>query len=263
METHQQQRKLDNNNIIGYLSGQPVSLVVSNISKSFGSNQVLRNLNLEVNSSETLVILGKSGSGKSVLLKHIIGLISPDTGNIYINGDNVTQQFDRGKHKIAMVFQSSALLNSITVKENVALYLKEHRIISDEQKISSLVSSCLSIVGLEGKEDIMPSNLSGGMKKRVAVARALIMNPDLILFDEPTAGLDPMMVGNIAELINGLKQSVKVTQIVVTHNVNLASKIADRIAILYNGKILSIGTFDEMRFSTEPEIRQFFDSSLN
>lgn len=263
METKQQHRKLDNNNIISYLSGKPVSIVVSNISKSFGSNQVLRNLTLEVNSSETLVILGKSGSGKSVLLKHIIGLISPDTGSIYINGDNVTQQFDRAKHKIAMVFQSSALLNSITVKENVALYLKEHRIITDEQKISSLVSSCLSIVDLEGKEDIMPSNLSGGMKKRVAVARALMMNPDLILFDEPTAGLDPMMVGNIAELINGLKQNVKVTQIVVTHNVNLASKIADRIAILYNGKILSIGTFDEMRLSTEPEIRQFFDSSLN
>jgi len=247
-------------NILSYLSGKPVSLVVSGISKSFGDNKVLDNLSLEVNPSETLVILGKSGSGKSVLLKHIVGLLKPDRGNIYINGDNITDHFDRSKHRIAMVFQSSALLNSLTVKENVALYITEHRLESDEQRISSLVSSCLSVVGLQGKEDIMPSDLSGGMKKRVAVARALLMNPDLIMFDEPTAGLDPMMVGNIAELINNVKQNVKVTQIIVTHNVSLAQKIADRVAVLYNGRILKICSFNEMKLSTEPEIRQFFES---
>jgi phospholipid/cholesterol/gamma-HCH transport system ATP-binding protein len=263
MEATIKRDNINNNNILAYLSGKPVGVVISNISKSFDSNHVLKNLTLEISPSETLVILGKSGAGKSVLLKHIVGLLKPDTGVIYINGDNITEAIGRQKHNIAMVFQSSALLNSLTVKENVALYLKEHSIITDEDKISSLVSSCLSIVGLQGKEDIMPSELSGGMKKRVAVARALMMNPDLILFDEPTAGLDPMMVGNIAELINGLKQNVKVTQIVVTHNVSLAARIADRIALLYNGKILRVGTYDEMRLSTEPEIRQFFDSNLN
>ncbi|NIP38916.1 MAG: ATP-binding cassette domain-containing protein [Candidatus Dadabacteria bacterium] len=254
-------QNINSSNILSYLSSKAVSVMVSNISKSFGGNKVLSDLSLGVKPSETLVILGKSGSGKSVLLKHIVGLLKPDKGNIYINGDDVTKSAGRKKHTIAVVFQSSALLNSLSVKENVALYLTEHKIITDEQKISSLVSSCLSIVGLEGKENIMPSELSGGMKKRVAVARALIMNPDLILFDEPTAGLDPMLVGNIAELINSLKKNVKVTQILVTHNVSLAAKTADRVALLYNGKILKVSTFDEMRLSTEPEIRQFFDSN--
>ncbi len=258
----QRKQTTNRNDILSYLSGKAVSVIVSNICKSFGSNQVLKNLSLEVRPSETLVILGKSGSGKSVLLKHIVGLLQPDSGNIYINGDNITEIAGRKKHSIAMVFQSSALLNSLTVEENVALYLKEHSIITDENDIATLVSSCLSIVGLQGKENVMPSELSGGMKKRVAVARALITNPDLILFDEPTAGLDPMLVGNIAQLVNSLKTNIKVTQILVTHNVSLASKIADRVALLYDGRIFKVCSFEEMRISTEPEIKQFFDSSM-
>jgi len=242
----------------GYLSGRAVGIRIRSIYKSFGDNHVLKGLNLEVIPGETLVILGKSGSGKSVLLRHIAGLIKPDSGTITINGNDINTEGHIKDYKIAMVFQSSALFNSLTVKENISLYLSEHKVFDDEDDISLLVSSCLDIVDLEGVEDAQPSELSGGMKKRVAVARGLAMNPDLILFDEPTAGLDPMTTDTLADLINKLRHNIKVTQIVVTHDIEFASEVSDRIAVLNNGRIVAISTYEEMKHSTVPEIRQFF-----
>ncbi len=240
-----------------YLSSSPVSVKITGLNKSFGNNHVLKGIELGISSGETMVILGKSGSGKSVLLRHIVGLEVPDSGSIYINGDKVDPSTLHGKHRIAMVFQSSALFNSLTVKENVALYLKEHRIFSDRESIHNLVSDALSVVGLEGSGEKYPSELSGGMKRRVATARAIVMNPDLILFDEPTSGLDPLMTRTIGDLLLNLKHKVKVTQIVVTHDIELAFYIADRIAILSAGRILQVGTPKEIYNSSEPDVVNF------
>ena len=244
--------------ISAYLSGRSVGIEIRALYKSFADNHVLKGLNLEVIPGETLVILGKSGSGKSVLLRHIAGLDKPDSGTISINGKDINTDGHIKDYKIAMVFQSSALFNSLTVKENISLYLHEHKIFENDGDVSLLVSSCLDIVDLKNKENALPSELSGGMKKRVALARGLAMNPDLILFDEPTAGLDPMTTDTIADLINKLRHSIKVTQIVVTHDIEFASDVSDRIAVLDNGRIAAISTYDEMKHSTVPEIRQFF-----
>jgi phospholipid/cholesterol/gamma-HCH transport system ATP-binding protein len=232
------------------------------LNKSFGNNHVLRDLDLEIVPGETLVILGKSGSGKSVLLRHIVGLEKPDSGKILINGEDINNPKFRKKHRLGMVFQSSALFNSLSVKENVALYLREHGIVKDENEIRRIVESVLSIVGLEGKEGIMPSELSGGMKKRVAIARALAMNPEIILFDEPTAELDPMMTRTIGDVIRNLRKHVEVTQIVVTHDVDLAFYVADRIAVLSEGRIVEVGTPEEIRMSTNPVVRGFITSQF-
>jgi phospholipid/cholesterol/gamma-HCH transport system ATP-binding protein len=242
------------------LESKPVSVKVIKLNRSFGDNHVLRDLSLEINPSETLVILGKSGSGKSVLLRHIIGLEKPDSGTILINGENINEPNFKKKHRLAMVFQSSALFNSLSVRENVALYLKEHGIVKDEDEITKIVKGTLSIVGLDEKENIMPSQLSGGMKKRVAIARALAMNPELILFDEPTAELDPMMTRTIGDVILNLRKYVEVTQIVVTHDVDLAYYIADRIAVLSEGKIVEAGTPEDIRNSTNPVVKGFINT---
>jgi len=243
-----------------YQESKPVGVRIIKLNKSFGDNHVLRDLDLDIIPGETITILGKSGSGKSVLLRHIVGLEKPDSGKILINGENINDPKFRKKHTLGMVFQSSALFNSLSVKENVALYLKEHGIVEDENRIRKIVESVLSIVGLEGKEDIMPSELSGGMKKRVAIARALAMNSELILFDEPTAELDPMMTRTIGDVIRNLKKHVEVTQIVVTHDVDLAFYVADRIAVLSEGRIVEVGTPEEIRMSTNPIVRGFISS---
>lgn len=245
------------NVLLEYLKSTPVGVKIRGLNKSFGNNHVLKDINLEIEPGETLVILGKSGSGKSVLLRHIIELLKPDSGRILIDGVDVSKEDVKKKYTIAMVFQSSALFNSLSVKENIALYLREHRIFKDEKKIESIVKSVLSIVGLEGKEHIMPSELSGGMKKRVAIARALVTNPDLILFDEPTAELDPIMTRTIGDVILSLREHVEVTQIVVTHEIDLAFYIADRIAVLSEGKIIEVGTPEEIRKSANPVVQNF------
>ncbi len=245
-----------------YLQNSPVGIKIIKLNKFFGNNHVLNDLDLEIFPSETLVIIGKSGTGKSVLLRHIIGLEKPDSGKIYINGKDVNDPNFRMKHRLAMVFQSSALFNSLTVAENVALYLKEHAVFEVDSSIKKVVSDTLSIVGLEGKEDVMSPQLSGGMRKRVAIARALAMNPDLILFDEPTSELDPMIARTISDVILNLRKHVEVTQIIVTHDIDLAFYIADRIAVLDEGQILEVGTPKEISRSNNSLIKDFTATHL-
>lgn len=240
-----------------YLESTTVSVKIEKLEKSFGDNHVLKGIDLDIIPGETIVILGKSGAGKTILLRHIIGLEKPDSGNIYINGEDINNPDFRKKHRIAMVFQSSALFNSLSVKENIALYLREHKIFREEEKIDRIVSDSLSIVGLDGKETNMPNELSGGMKRRVAIARALVMNPELVLFDEPTSGLDPMMTRTIGDLILSLREHVEVTQIVVTHDIDLAFHIADRIALLSEGLIIEVGSPEDIERSTNPMVQSF------
>jgi phospholipid/cholesterol/gamma-HCH transport system ATP-binding protein len=240
-----------------YRQNTPVEVKIIKLNKSFGSSCVLKDLNLEVKPGETLVVIGKSGQGKSVLLRHIIGLEKPDSGEILINGMDVNDPEVRNRYRFAIVFQSSALFNSLTVGENVSLYLREHRVFKNENAISRVVSNTLSIVGLKEKENVIPSELSGGMKKRVAIARALAMNPDLILFDEPTSELDPITAQTIDDVMLNLRKHVKVTQIIVTHDIDLALYIADRIAVLDEGRIVEIGTPEEIARSTNPLVREF------
>jgi len=242
--------------LLNYLKAARVSVSIKGLRKSFGANQVLKGVDLDVSPGETVVILGKSGTGKSVLLRHVIGLEKPDSGRILIGGEDINDPEFKKNHVVSMVFQSSALFNSLTVEENVGLYLKEHKVF-DDAKIHKLVSSALEIVGLEGKEKIMPSMLSGGMKRRVATARALVMNPDLVLFDEPTSGLDPMMTRTIGDLILDLKHKIEITQIVVTHDIDLAFYVADRLAILSEGRIIEFGTPEEIRCCKDYAVQEF------
>ena len=242
--------------LLGYLKSARVGVSIKGLTKSFGDNHVLRGIDLEISPGETVVILGKSGTGKSVMLRHIIGLEKPGGGTILIGGEDINDPDFKKNHVVSMVFQSSALFNSLSVEENVALYLKEHSVF-DPVKIKQLVSSALEIVGLEGKESEMPSVLSGGMKRRVAAARSLVMNPDLILFDEPTSGLDPMMTRTIGDLICDLKHKIEITQIVVTHDIDLAFYVADRLAILSEGRIIEYGTPDDIRSCKNYAVQEF------
>jgi phospholipid/cholesterol/gamma-HCH transport system ATP-binding protein len=242
-------------------NSQSVSVQVRGLRKSFGGALVLKDLNFEVQPGEIFVIMGPSGSGKSVLLKHIIGLETPDAGEILIDGQPISSNGVMEKYRMAMVFQSGALLNSLSVGENVGLYLTEHRLKKPDE-IRRIVAEKLELVGLKGLEDRSPSELSGGMKKRVAIARALVIEPQLILFDEPTSELDPLMAVNIGSEILNLKKRTNVTSIVVSHDRDLAFGIADRIAIINEGTILFIGTPDEVKNSREPLIQKFIHAEL-
>jgi phospholipid/cholesterol/gamma-HCH transport system ATP-binding protein len=243
-------------------NNKAVDVKVINLRKKFDNQEVLKGISFEVNPGEIFVIIGPSGSGKSVLLKHIIGLEKPDEGDILINGESILKSNVFEKYRIAMVFQSSALLNSLTVGENVGLYLSEHRLKSPEE-IKRIVAEKLEIVGLKGTEDKMPSELSGGMKKRVAIARALVIEPQLILYDEPTSELDPLIAVTIAEEILNLRRRIGATSIVVTHDRDLAFAIADRIAMLYEGKIIFDGTPDKLRECENPIVKRFISVELN
>ncbi|MEI9960971.1 MAG: ATP-binding cassette domain-containing protein [Limisphaerales bacterium] len=238
-----------------------VSLQVRGLRKNFGSQEVLKGVDFEVQPGEIFVIMGPSGSGKSVLLKHLIGLEAPDAGEILINGESVQPDEIAVKYRMAMVFQSGALLNSLTVGENVGLYLAEHRLKSDEE-IQKIVAEKLKDVGLADATDKMPSDLSGGMKKRVAIARALVIEPQLILYDEPTSELDPLSSVVIGEEILRLKQRTHVTSLVVSHDRNLAFGVADRIAVIHEGRILAIGTPDEVNRNNDPIIQKFLHADF-
>lgn len=242
-------------------SQRGVSVEVRDLHKSFDSVEVLKGLNLRVEPGEIFVIMGPSGSGKSVLLKHIIGLEKPGSGEILIDGESIAADGVMGKHRMAMVFQSGALLNSLTVAENVGLYLSEHRLNTPEE-ISRIVSEKLEVVGLKGQEERSPAELSGGMKKRAAIARALVGDPQLILYDEPTSELDPIMAVTIGEEILKLKKRVGVTSIVVSHDRDLAFGVADRIALIDDGRILFVGTPDEVKRHADPTIQKFIHAEM-
>ena len=240
---------------------QGVGIKVRGLRKSFNGQEVLKGLDFDVQPGEIFVIMGPSGSGKTVLLKHLIGLENPDAGEIFIEGQPIDSPEVMSKYRMAMVFQSGALLNSLTVGENVGLYLAEHRLKSSDQ-IAQIVSEKLEVVGLKGTEEKMPSELSGGMKKRVAIARALVIEPQLILYDEPTSELDPLSAVVIGEEILNLKERIHVTSLVVSHDRDLAFGIADRIAVINEGRILTIGTPDEVKRKPDPLVQKFLQANL-
>jgi phospholipid/cholesterol/gamma-HCH transport system ATP-binding protein len=233
-----------------------VSLQVRGLRKSFDGQEVLKGLDFDVKPGEIFVIMGPSGSGKSVLLKQLIGLEPPDAGEILINGESIQSPEIASKYRLALVFQSGALFSSLTVGENVGLYLSEHRLKPPEE-IARIVAEMLDTVGLKGTEDKMPSELSGGMKKRAAIARALVIEPQLILYDEPTSELDPLSSVVIGEEILNLQQRIHVTSLVVSHDRDLAFGVADRIAVIHEGRILTIGTPDEVKRFADPLVQNF------
>jgi len=239
-----------------------VGLTVRGLRKSFNGQEVLKGLDFDVRPGETFVIMGPSGSGKTVLLKHLIGLEEPDAGEILLDGQPIQSPEVLANYRMAMVFQSGALLNSLTVGENVGLYLSEHRMKPPEE-IEHIVAESLTVVGLKGTENKMPSELSGGMKKRVAIARALVIEPQLILYDEPTSELDPLSSVVIGEEIVNLQERIHVTSLVVSHDRDLAFGVADRIAVINEGKILKIGTPDEVKAASDPLIQEFLHANFN
>ena len=238
-----------------------VSLQVRGLRKSFDGQAVLNGIDFEVQPGEIFVIMGPSGSGKSVLLKHLIGLESPDAGEILINGESIQTPEIASKYRLALVFQSGALFNSLTVGENVGLYLSEHRL-KPPAEIARIVAEKLEDVGLKGTEDKIPGELSGGMKKRVAIARALVIEPQLILYDEPTSELDPLSAIVIGEEILKLQQRIHVTSLVVSHDRDLAFGVADRIAVINEGRILTIGTPDEVKRFDDPLVQNFLHADF-
>jgi phospholipid/cholesterol/gamma-HCH transport system ATP-binding protein len=233
-----------------------------NLRVSYGEREILHGIDFDVMRGETLVILGGSGSGKSTLLRTLVGLERPSSGEIWLKGKNLAaisgEEMDEIRRKIGMSFQGGALFGSMTVGENVALPLREHTKLEDST-IEIILRLKLDQVGLAGFENYMPSQLSGGMKKRAAVARALAMDPEILFFDEPSAGLDPIIAAGVDQLILELKKAFHMTIIVVTHELASAFLIADRMVLIDKGNVVAIGTTEEMRASTHPRVRQFLD----
>ena len=246
--------------------GDDLDIAVRDVDKTFGDNHVLRGVNLDVRRGETYSIIGPSGCGKSVLLKHIMGLMLPDAGNVYVLGACVNDLDHRSllqlRTRIGMVFQLSALLNSLNVRDNVVLGLSERGGYSEDE-LDAIAREKLGLVGLDDTEALTPAELSGGMKKRVAVARTLAMDPEMILFDEPTTGLDPLMSDNVDELILDLKRRVHCTNVVVTHDMISAFRTSDRIGMFHEGRIIETGTPQEFRDSTNPVVQQFMDRDIH
>jgi phospholipid/cholesterol/gamma-HCH transport system ATP-binding protein len=238
---------------------------VDRVSKSFNGNQVLSQLSLSIERGETMVIMGGSGHGKSVLLKMIIGLIEADEGSIWIDGIDITKlktkEVDKIRKKMGFLFQSSALFDSLKVGENVGFTLSQHTKKS-QAEINRIVAEKLRLVGLSGAEDLKPAELSGGMRKRVGLARAIAMQPEIMLYDEPTAGLDPINSEAISTLIKDLNQKLGITSVVVTHDMNCAFSIADKMAMIHQGKIVEAGTPEEFRASSNLVVQNFIASYL-
>lgn len=229
---------------------------------TFGTHTVLDNIDIDVYKGETLAVLGPSGTGKSTVLRSMIGLLEPNGGQIFIQGEDVSgldeDGWNRLRMKMGMVFQYSALFDFLTVGENVAFGLRQHTDKNDEE-IQGIVTQMLDLVGLPGTQDLYPAELSGGMKKRVGLARAIAVNPEIVLYDEPTAGLDPIMSRNISRLIKKTQEQLHVTSVLVTHDMQSAFYAADRVAMLYEGHIVAIGTAEEMKNSTNPIVKAFIE----
>ena len=235
---------------------------LSNIHKSFGDKHVLRGVYLEAKKGESLVVIGGSGSGKSVLIKHIIGLLWPDKGTVKIDSVDIStldeDELSKIRMKFGMLFQAAALFDSMKVWENVGFGLKRHTAKNDSE-IKEIAVEKLKMVGLVNVEDVMPSELSGGMRKRVGLARAIAMEPDILLYDEPTTGLDPIMADAINELIIEMREKLDITSVTITHDMKSAYKIADTIAMLYNGVIIETGSPEEIENSSNEIVRQFVE----
>ncbi|WP_416176745.1 ABC transporter ATP-binding protein [Dialister sp.] len=235
---------------------------IRHVYQTFGTRRILNDVSLTVGDGETMVILGASGSGKSTLLKLIIGLLRPTSGEVMVDGKDMAKlsekELNRERRHMGFVFQYSALFDSMNVKENVAFGLRMHTKFPEEE-IDRIVKEKLHLVGLDGIENLMPANLSGGMKKRVSLARAIALEPQIILYDEPTAGLDPIRSTDISLLIKHTQKVMHATSVVVTHDLRSADMIADRMAFLYKGSFLAIGKPEDLYRSTDPRVRQFME----
>jgi len=243
-------------------SEKEVVIKVTDLSKSFGNNDVLKGFSFDLHRGENLVVLGKSGSGKSVLIKHIVGLLPPDEGTVKVLGENIPEldqdQLDHIRVKIGFLFQSSALYDSMTVRENLEFPLRRHWIEKKEGEVDKLVLEALENVGLVDAIDLMPAELSGGMRKRIGLARTLILKPEIMLYDEPTTGLDPITGKEISNLINSIKKKYQTSSIIITHDMSCAEIVADRILVLIDGVCHAQGTFNELKNSKDEKVRQFF-----
>lgn len=239
-----------------------IKIRVVSLHKSFGGNYVLRGVDLDVREGESMVVIGGSGSGKTVLIKCIIGLMDPDEGKIYVDDLEITSLSEKRKNevrkKFGMLFQWGALFDSMTVWENVGFGLRHQTHLKDEE-IKRIAIEKLALVGLRNIENLMPSELSGGMKKRVSLARAIATEPEILLYDEPTTGIDPIMADTINDLIIQMREKLNVTSIAITHDMKSAYKIGDRIAMLFHGRIIEVGTPEEIRNSSNPIVQQFIE----
>lgn len=237
-----------------------IIIELKDVYKKFGTRQVLSGVSLKVYKGETLAIMGGSGCGKSTVLRHMTGAIKPDSGSVFMKGQNLAEldedELDNLRKKFGILYQSGALFDSLSVKENLCMPLREHTKL-DENIMSIMVKMKLELVGLRGFEDLMTSQLSGGMKKRVGLARAIVMDPEIIFYDEPTAGLDPIVSGVIDKLILDLSKKLSITSVVVTHDMNSVFRIADRIAMLHEGKIIQVGAKEDFRNTANPLAKQF------
>lgn len=246
------------------MDGKEVIISLRKVSKYFGGQKIIDGVSFDIYRGETFVIMGCSGSGKSTLLRTITGAIKPDEGEILIKNKNITdlgvEELDELRKKFGMLFQYSALLDSLTVRENVALPIKEHTKLQ-ENIISIIVKLKLSLVGLRGYEEHLPSQISGGMRKRVGLARAIALDPEIVFYDEPTSGLDPVVGGVIDKLIMDLSKKLLITSVVVTHDMQSIFRIADRVAMINKGKLIGVSTPQELQTSTDPYIKQFINGS--
>lgn len=242
------------------MADEDLVIEMQGVKKGFGSRQILKGVDISVRRGETMVILGGSGTGKSVSIRHVIGLLEPDEGEIWVLGERMNHALEETKARLrsrmGVLFQSGALINWLTVYENVALPLRELRLAEGEE-LDRIVTEKLRWLGLLPAKDLLPGDISGGMKKRAGLARALTTNPEILLYDEPTSGLDPVMSQVINELVVRMREELGVTQVIVTHDMSSAYYIADRITFLYQGQVRMVGTVDEIKNADDPVVQQF------
>lgn len=238
-------------------------LLIRNLYKSFGNNHVLVDFNLEVNKGESVVVLGKSGSGKSVLIKCIIGLLKPDKGIIELFGENIPEikydKLDKIRARVGFLFQSNALYDSMTVRENLEFPLRRHWIQVSQEEVDNMVQKALEDVGLENTIDMMPVELSGGMRKRIALARTLILKPEIILYDEPTTGLDPITAKEIIELMMEIQEKYSTTSLIISHDMNCVRMASNRVVILVDGRCYANDTYEQLKKKMDTKVKQFFE----
>jgi phospholipid/cholesterol/gamma-HCH transport system ATP-binding protein len=247
-------------------SGRVPAIELRNVEKAFSGKEVLRGVNVKVYPGETFTLLGGSGSGKSVCLKHMVGLLAADKGQVLIDGKDMTcrreTEWVSERRRFGVLFQGAALFDSLNVHENIAYPLRQHLDLSPAE-LSDRVDECLVAVGLPGTEKLMPAELSGGMKKRIGLARAIAMQPEFILYDEPTTGLDPANQKRVGDLIVELQERLKVTSVVVTHELDLCFSISDRVSLLKDGSVVAQGNSEEMRSSSHPDVQAFLEGRMD